>query len=318
MTTYTIEPTRETLHGAFSRDFAPVLIIEPGDTVLYRTLDAAWNVEPRRSTNISERPRKFESRRTDGSDNGHCLCGPIAIRGARPGMTLEVGIQEVSVGAWGWTSATGWPHPVNQRLGLADGEEIMHLWALDGDNMTGRNQYGHEVKLRPFMGVMGMPPDEPGLHSTSPPRTTGGNLDCKELTAGSTLYLPIAVDGGLFSVGDGYAVQGDGEVCVTAIECPMERVTLTFNIRDDLRITTPRARTPEAFITLGLHEDLDEAGFHALEAMLEVMMEQYGLERRDALALASLVVDMRVTQIVNGVQGIHAVLPHNALIINPQ
>ncbi len=286
--------------------------------MVYRTLDAGWSVEPRRSTIISDRPRKFEPRRDDGSDDGHCLCGPIAIRGARPGMTLEIGIEEVRVGTWGWTSATGWPHPVNQRLGLADGQEVMHLWDLDADTMTGRNQYGHEIKLRPFMGVMGMPPDESGMHPTPPPRPTGGNLDCKELTAGSTLFLPIALDGGLFSVGDGHAAQGDGEVCVTGIECPMDRVRLKFNLREDLRITTPRLRTQEAFMTLGMHEDLAEAGFRALEAMLDLMNEQYGLERRDALALASLVVDMRVTQIVNGVQGIHAVLRHDALKMGGQ
>ena len=153
-------------------------------------------------------------------------------------MTLEVEIQEVRVGTWGWTAA-GWPAPINHRLGMGDGDEILYLWALDADRLTGRNQHGHEIALRPFMGVMGMPPAEAGMHSTGPPRPTGGNLDCKELTAGSALFLPVAVAGGLFSVGDGHAAQGDGEVCGTAIECPMERVTLTFRLRDDLRIATP-------------------------------------------------------------------------------
>jgi acetamidase/formamidase len=317
MTTYTMEPTRENLRGQFSREFTPALTIDPGDTVVFQTLDAGWSVEPRRSDAPGDHPRKFGPRREDGSDDGHCLSGPVAIRGARPGMTLEVRIDEVRVGAWGWTAATGWPHAVNQRLGVADGEQVIHLWTLDAEKMTGRNQFGYEVRLRPFMGVMGMPPDEPGMHPTPPPRPTGGNLDCKELTAGSTLFLPIAVEGGLFSVGDGHAAQGDGEVCVTAIECPMERVALTFHLRDDLPIMTPRVRTAEAWLTLGLHEDLDEAGFRAIEAMLDLMGEQYGLARRDALALASVVVDLRVTQIVNGVQGIHAVLPHDALRINP-
>lgn len=318
MTRHSIEPTRETLRGTFCRDFPPVLTIDSGATVVYRTLDAAWNVEPRRSTVVSDSPRKFEPRRNDGSDNGHCLCGPIAVRGARPGMTLEITIEEVRPGGWGWTSAGGWPHPVNQRLGVVDGEEIMHLWTLDAGTMTGRNQHGHEIALRPFMGVMGMPPDEPGLHPTPPPRVTGGNLDCKELTAGSTLYLPIAVEGGLFSVGDGHAAQGDGEVCVTAIECPMDRVALTFKVRDDLHINTPRVRTPDAVMTLGLHEDLDEAAFRATDEMLELMQKQYGLERRDALALASLVVDLRVTQIVNGVKGVHAVLRDGAVRGTPR
>jgi acetamidase/formamidase len=163
------------------------------------------------------------------------------------------------------------------------------------------------------MGVMGMPPDEPGILSTYPPRVTGGNLDCKELIAGATLFLPIAVPGALFSTGDGHGVQGDGEVCGTAIECPMERVELTFHLRDDLRLSTPRAHTTEAWVTFGLHEDLNEATLIAANAMLDLMGEQYGLHRKDALALASLTMDLRITQIVNGVRGVHALLPHGAI-----
>src|SRR5439155_8973789 len=145
------------------------------------------------------------------------------------------------------------------------------------------------------------PPDEPGLHSTGPPRVWGGNLDCKELVAGSTLFLPIPVAGALFSVGDGHAAQGDGEVCMTAIECPMDRVELTFRLHSDLRLTAPRAHTAAGWLTFGLHEDLNEATCLAVDAMLELMHEQYALDRADALALASLVVDLRITQIVNGV-----------------
>jgi acetamidase/formamidase len=191
--------------------------------------------------------------------------------------------------------------------------EHMMTWTLDADSMTGRNQYGHIVKLRPFMGVMGMPPDEAGLHETGPPRRCGGNLDCKELVAGSTLYLPISVPGALFSVGDGHALQGDGEVCGTAIECPMERVSLTFRLRDDLHLTTPRADTPAGRLSMGLHEDLNDAMAIALNDMLSFTQEEYSLSRSDALALASLVVDLRITQIVNGVRGVHALLPHGAI-----
>jgi len=161
--------------------------------------------------------------------------------------------------------------------------------------------------------VMGMPPDEAGTHDTGPPRFCGGNLDCKELVAGSTLYLPIAVKGGLFSVGDGHALQGDGEVCGTAIECPMERVSLTFLLRDDLRLTTPRANTPAGWLTMGLHEDLNQAMDMAMIGMLDLMEELYDLPRPEALALASLVVDLRITQVVNGVRGVHALLPHGVL-----
>jgi acetamidase/formamidase len=187
------------------------------------------------------------------------------------------------------------------------------IWGLDAHAMIGRDQFGRTLALRPFMGVMGMPPDEPGRHPTDPPRFCGGNIDCKELVAGSTLYLPITVPEALFSVGDGHAVQGDGEVSGVAIECPMERVDLTFHLRHDMRLTTPRATTSTGWITLGFHENLHEASLIALEAMLDLMGEQYHLPRPQALALASLVVDLHVTQIANGVLGVHAVLPHEAI-----
>ena len=115
--------------------------------------------------------------------------------------------------------------------------------------MSGRDQYGHVIALHPFMGVMGLPPNEPGIHPTVPPRFCGGNMDCKELVAGSTLYLPITLPEALFSVGDGHAVQGDGEVSGVALECPMERVDLTFNLRDDLRLMTPRIHSSKGWMT---------------------------------------------------------------------
>jgi len=310
MTVYHIEPEQRTLHGAFSPDLAPVLTIDPGDTVRFRTLDADWNLEPRQSTRHDEPPAQFTPR-PPGQEQGHPLCGPVAIRGAQPGMTLAVHIASIRPGAWGFTAVGGWPHPVNTRLGVAEQGTYL-LWTLDPDALRGRNQYGQTVRLHPFMGIMGMPPAEPGLHSTVPPRVTGGNLDCKELGAGSTLYLPIAVPGGLFSVGDGHARQGDGESCVTAIECPMECVELTFALRPDLHLTAPRAHTPAGWLTFGLHEDLDEAVLLALEAMVALMEQQYGLTRHQALGLASVLVDLRITQIVNGVRGVHAVLPHSA------
>lgn len=311
MTLHMIEPERRTLHGHFSRDLPPILTIEPGDTVRFRTLDSGWNLEPRTSTRPEDQPRKFEPRDAE-LDNGHCLCGPIAIQGAEPGMTLAVRIDDVRSGAWGFTAVGGWPHPVNDWLGVADLGTFLN-WTLDPDAGTGRNQHGHTIQLQPFMGVMGMPPNEPGIHPTPPPRVTGGNIDCKELVAGSTLYLPIAAPGGLFSVGDGHGAQGDGEACVTAIECPMERVDLTFDLVPDLHLTTPRANTSVGWLTFGFHEDLQEATMIALAAMLDLLHEQYGMARLEALGMASLVVDLRITQIVNGVRGVHAVLPHGAL-----
>jgi acetamidase/formamidase len=171
---------------------------------------------------------------------------------------------------------------------------------------------GRRIRLRPFMGVMGVAPAEAGVLSTTPPRIWGGNMDCKELVAGSTLYLPIGVDGALFSVGDGHGAQGDGEVCGTAIECPMERVDLRFRLIDS-PLKAPRAKTAEAWITFGFDADLNRASMMALNGMLDLIQEQYKVERQEALALASLVVDLRVTQIVNQVQGVHAVLGFDAI-----
>jgi len=305
-----LEPERKNLRGCFSREHAPILTIDSGDTVNFRTLDAGWGLEPWRGFEIQR--RKFEPRTDD--DGGHALIGPLAIRGAKPGMTLEVQIGTIQPGEYGFTTAAGWDHAVNQRLGLYEGwGGVIYDWKLDADAMTGRNQYGHSVALRPFMGVMGMPPDEPGNHSTIPPRFCGGNMDCKELTTGTTLYLPIPVESGLFYVGDGHAAQGDGESSVTAIECPMERVELTFRLHENWSLTMPRAKTPTGWITLGFHEDLQEATYLALDGMLNLLTELYHVDRANALALASVVVDLRVTQIVNQVRGAHAFLPFGAI-----
>jgi acetamidase/formamidase len=212
-------------------------------------------------------------------------------------MTLSVRVDEVVPASWGTC--------------LADGTE--HFWELDTEAMTGRNQYGHTVALRPFLGVLGMPPPDPGRHSTTPPRVWGGNLDCRELVAGSTLFLPVPVAGALFSAGDGHAAQGDGEVSGTAIECPMDRVVLTLDLRDDLDLTAPVARTPAGWLTFGLGTSLDAAATMARDSMVGLISRRFGIARRDALALASVAVDLRVTQIVNETVGVHAVLAPGAI-----
>src|SRR4051794_35550334 len=242
---HTLEPDDRTLHGHFSRDRPPVLTVDPGDTVVFRTLDSGWGLEPHGAG--PWRPRREIER---GPDDGHALTGPVAIRGAAPGLTLGVEIGALVPAAHGACLAGGWRSAWNERLGVV-GDGVVHAYTLDAVTMTGTSSLGRTVKLRPFLGVLGMPPDEPGIHSTIPPRATGGNLDCRELVSGSTLYLPIAVRGGLFSTGDGHAAQGDGEVSGTAIECPMERAELTFRLRDDLPLTTPIARTPTGWVTLG-------------------------------------------------------------------
>ncbi len=310
MAIYTLEPKQGILHGSFSREFPPVLSINSGDTVVFRTLDVGWGLEPWKAREI---PHQTFSPRVPGRDDGHALCGPVAIRGARPGMTLEVRINEIRPGPWGWTTAGGQVTEITKKLGIEN--PTLLAWTLDADTMTGRDQYGRSIPLRPFMGVMGLPPDEPGIHSTVPPRFCGGNMDCKELVAGSTLYLPITVPEALFSTGDGHAVQGDGEVSGVGLECPMERVSLTFFLRDDVHLTTPRAKTPAGWVTLGSHQEMHEASLIALGAMLDLLEEYYHLSRSDALAFASLAVDLHVSQIVNGgVFGVHAVLPYGAIV----
>jgi acetamidase/formamidase len=301
---------RRNLHGHFSRELEPVLEIESGESIAFATLDAGWGLEPPRADG-SQRDR-FEPRDPE-LDDGHALIGPVAVRGARVGQVLEVAIDSVRVGPFGFTVAGGWPSYMNDGLDVAAGECVVLAWELDADARVGRDRAGREVRLSPFLGVLGMPPDEPGVHPTGPPRFCGGNLDCKELVPGSTLFLPIPVEGALFSAGDCHALQGDGEVSSTAIECPLERAELTLKVRDDLELTGPVARTDEAWITLGLGATLDDAAIDAMDAMLRLMGRELELERRDALALASVVVDLRITQVVNGVVGVHAVLPHGAL-----
>lgn len=305
MATFKIEPDENTLHGFFSRDLEPVLTIDSGDTVSFKTLEAEWGLENFSVTTIDPKvgppPRQMATTKIAGP-RGHALCGPVFIRDAKPGMTLAVHIESIVPGRWGWTVGGKTP----------EGMEVLHLWELDPVHLYGRNQHGHQVALRPFMGVMGMPPAEPGQHITQPPRATGGNIDCKELVEGSTLYLPIAVEGGLFSTGDGHAAQGDGEVSRTAIECPIEEARMTFTLQPDLHITSPRAWTRIAWLTFGFDENLNVASQAALDSMLDLIVEKHGIERADALALASVVVDLRVTQIANKVFGVHAVLRHDA------
>jgi len=198
-------PGLHTLHGYFDRDLPPALTVDSGDTVVYSTLDAGWADGP--ASQPGARRPLFKDWKPERRGDGHALCGPIEVRGAEPGMTLEVRIGELRPARGGWTFAGGPGRELNKRLGLHERVEELH-WSLDPVAGVGRDGYGRSVALRPFMGVLGMPPDEPGRHSTAPPRITGGNIDCKDLVTGSSLFLPIAVPGALFSVGDGHAAQG--------------------------------------------------------------------------------------------------------------
>jgi acetamidase/formamidase len=310
-----LEPETGTVHGQFNSDLAPILTIDPGDTVHYRTLMAGWWEEP---PTTDDRPRRRLSPAEGVPSNGHCLVGPVAIRGAEPGMTLVVRIDRVDPGTWGVTNAGGWDSHVNRWFKLLEeSDNLLAWWTMEWDaesrSGTGQASIGYEVPLNPFFGVIGMPPADPGWHPTSPPRITGGNLDCKELVAGSTLYLPIHSSGGLVSLGDGHGTQTDGEVSGTAIECPIDHAEITYDLLPDQILPGPWAETAAGTITFGFDEDLDNASLKALQAMTTLLGIRYGMTTQEALVMASVAVDLRVTQIVNGVQGVHAILPKDAI-----
>lgn len=312
-TIHTLKPQAGTMHGKFSAEIPPALTIAPGDSVVYQTTDVSWGLAP--PTNLTDPREKFTPRR-EGIDDGIAMCGPVAIQGAMTGMTLAIHIEEVIPGPWGWTYSVfngSLNSAFNESLGLQDEPMELFRWDLDTTAMQGTNQHGHQVSLRPFLGTIGMPPAAPGMHESWYPRATGGNMDCKELIAGSTLYLPIEAPGGLVSVGDGHAAQGDGESCGMAIECPMERVVLRYELEPSMKIQAPRAHTPAGWVTLGFDRDLDAAIAMALGEMLRLLQERFDCNASTALALASVAVDVRISQLVNGVRGAHAILPHDAI-----
>jgi acetamidase/formamidase len=286
MTLHEIPLERRTLHGHFSRDLEPILTVEPGDSIAFAALNAGWNL-------VDE--ERFEPWDPE-LDAGHALIGPVEVRGARVGEVLVVRVDDVQPGSWGVTF----------------GHETKVVWRYDGDAGDWVDDHSRRVTATPFLGVLGMPPAEPGRHSTAPPRLSGGNIDCKELVAGATLYLPIPVDGALFSAGDGHGAQADGEASGTAIECPLQRAQLTLDLAE-LELRSPIARAGDAWLAFGFDEDLDLAAEQAMATMLDLMERELGLERGYALALSSVAVDLRVTQIVNGAKGVHAVLRDDAI-----
>jgi acetamidase/formamidase len=241
---------------------------------------------------------------------GHICTGPVAVRGAKPGQVLEVRIKAVELHYdWGFT------YVAPLKGALPDDFDEMHLMhiPLDRETMTGRLPWGLELPLKPFFGVMAVaPPPAWGALSTLPPRRNGGNLDNKELVAGTTLYLPIHVDGALFSVGDGHGVQGDGEVCVTAIETGLIG-TFELHVRDDMRLTWPMAETPTHVMTMAFDPDLDQCVVIALRDMIDLIVARTGIARAEAYALCSLAADLRITQVVNGNKGVHVMLEKSLL-----
>jgi acetamidase/formamidase len=237
---------------------------------------------------------------------GHIVSGPIYVEGAEPGDVLAVRVLEATPRV---------PYGVNtmrmNRGGLPDEFTLNRSIVIPFDMERGVAKFAPkiEVPLRPFFGIMATGPARSlGKISSGPPGPFGGNIDLKDLTVGSTLYLPVHVPGALFMCGDGHAAQGDGEVDLTAIE-----TSLTGTFRLDLikgkTLRWPRAETVTHWITLGLHENLEEAMKMAIRETIDFLASEKGLSREDAYALASIAVDFEVTQVVDGVKGIHGMIP---------
>lgn len=303
---HTLASNPTTCHwGFFEARRGPVLTVDSGDTVTIETLSGGPDVIPEGDFIVPPELRAVHDGCTDRLLPGHILTGPVAIRGAKPGHVLEVRIKDVALRQdWGWNRI----RPLAGALPDDFTQERLLNIPLDRQRNVGKLPWGLDLPLKPFFGVMGVaPPPAWGRISSLPPRAHGGNLDNKELGAGATLYLPVFVEGGLFSCGDGHAVQGDGEVCVTAIETAL---TGTFELiaRPDLTFTYPRAETPTHHITMGMHASLDVAAEMALRDMIVLLGEVAGLSREDAYTLCSLAADLRVTQAVNGQKGIHCMI----------
>ncbi len=305
MADHRIEAAPETVHwGYFDAALAPVLTVESGDSVVMSTVSGAPEVMP--SPPLAIPPALAAIHRAlKPKLPGHICTGPVAVRGARPGQVLEVRIKAIDLHYdWGFT------YSAPQKGALPDDFDSMHLMhiALDRAAMTGRLPWGQSVPLRPFFGVMGVaPPVGWGALSTLPPRRNGGNLDNKELVAGSTLYLPVHVEGALFSVGDGHGAQGDGEVCVTAIETGLIG-TFELHLRDDMSLTWPQAETPTHVMTMAFDPSLDACATIALRSLVDLVAARTGLTHQESYALCSLVADLRITQVVNGNKGVHAMI----------
>lgn len=311
MTHHRLEAGADTVHwGYFDAALPPVLTIASGDSVTISTVSGGPDVMPPAPMKIPDALKAVQAH-VPNRLPGHMCTGPVAVAGAKAGQVLEVRIDAIELHYdWGYTYAAplkgALPEEVSER-------HIIHI-PLDRERMTGRLPWGLELELKPFFGVMAVaPPAGWGMVSTLPPRRNGGNLDNKELVAGTTLFLPIHTDGGLFSVGDGHGVQGDGEVCVTAIETGLVG-TFTLTVRDDMSLAWPQAETPAHVLTMAFDPDLDVCARTALTLMIDLIAARTGLTRPEAYMLCSLQADLRVTQLVNGNNGVHCMLPKRCLV----
>jgi acetamidase/formamidase len=308
MASHRLDAAPETVHwGFFDATLKPLITVDSGDEIVISTVSgpAAALPDPRSGMIVPDALRAVLDRLTPKLGGPHMMTGPVAVRGAKAGQVLEVRIKAIDLNFnWGYNY-------IRPLLGALPDDfkklRLIHI-PLDNERMTGRLPWGLELPLHPFFGVMATaPPPEWGPVASPPPRRNGGNIDNKELVAGTTLYLPIHVDGALFSVGDGHGAQGDGEVCVTAIETGLIG-TFELHVRGDMALEWPMAETPTHIMTMAFDPDLDDAVVIALRDMIKLICARTGISREDAYTLCSLAADLRVTQVVNGSKGIHVML----------
>jgi acetamidase/formamidase len=300
----------DTVHrGFFDATLKPVLTIDSGDIVRLET--ATGN--PRYFEKLGVPKEKIPAelyRVFEGVDDArrwdHTLNGPIYVNHAEPGDMLEIRIRSVDL----WLPIAGQSFVPNRGLLPEEfpyGRDRV-LW-LDLEHRTVTYAPGVVVPLKPFWGIIGVaPPPGMGRVPSGPPNVFGGNMDNRDLGAGSTLYLPVHAPGALLSIGDGHAAQGYGEVCLSAIETSLKG-EIQVLLHKGTRLRWPRAETPTHYMTMGLHTDLHEATKIATREMLDFLVHAKGLSRDDAYMLASVAMDLVVTQVVDGTQGIHALLP---------
>jgi acetamidase/formamidase len=308
--THELKLTPANVHwGYYDASLKPVQKIASGDTVRIETM-VAGGLERLKlagvpDAEIPESLKQVEKSVTDRGPGAHPLTGPIDVEGAEPGDVLEVHIVGFEFlhpyGVTGFRPGAGT---------LPDEFPFVRYKRIRIDTQTGTAEFrpGMTLKVAPFWGSIGVaPPSLIHRLSSGPPGWHGGNLDNKELSAGSILYLPVHVPGALISMGDGHALQGDGEVTVTALETSL-RGTVQIFVRKGKSIRWPRAETPTHFITMGLHPDLNEAARMATREMIDFLVSEKGMTRDDAYIFCSVGVDLRVTQLVDDTKGIHAML----------
>jgi acetamidase/formamidase len=308
--THRLAATPQTIAwGHYTASTPPALRIRSGDTVEIETVSGNPQRLIAAGLPESDVPRALLDIYRDVKDRGpggHLLTGPIYVEGAEPGDVLEVRIRRIEMPvAWSYNSF----RPGSGFLPDEFPYARMRIVPLDRERMVARFAPGVEVPLRPFFGSMGVaPPEANGRLNSGPPWIHAGNLDNRELVAGTTLFIPVHTAGALFEVGDGHAAQGNGEVDITALEMPLNG-TFEFHVRKGPRLRWPRAETPTHFITMGLHEDLTDAARLAVREMIDFLVTTKGLSRDDAYMLTSVAVDLSITQVVDGNKGVHALCP---------